>query len=82
MYVVGDYILVEPFHIEESLIELSEKAQEQRVSSVGEVISVDKDAKLKGVKIGAIAMLSKSSHNIYFVKIAGIRTFTYIAKCK
>ena len=71
MYVVGDYILVEPFDVEDSIVELLEKEQERRISSVGEVISVGKDAKAKGVRIGAIAMMSKSSHNIYFVKIAG-----------
>lgn len=88
MYVVGDYILVEPFDVGVSVIELSEKAQEERVGAVGEVISVGKRAKAEGVKArverkdkedipGDIVMMSQTAR-IGYVKLAG-KTY---ARCK
>lgn len=77
MYVVGDYILVEPFDVEKSQLELTAKLEDERVSSVGEVISVGKDPKLRGIKVGAIVMMSQSAR-IGYVKLAG-KTY---ARCK
>lgn len=56
MYVVGAYILVEPFDLEkEGIIDMGEK---KLVSLVGKVVSVGKDAE-EYIKVGTIVHLTE-----------------------